>query len=149
MRMVKRMVGHAPRGSAFLWLALAAAMVVTAPVPALAQVGHAPTSSPYRDIRKGHSITVTYGHFGGDGGDFGIGPHDGPIYGIHYDIRTSGTIMAGLGVARGDLQRLIVDPFVERVNRVSGPVDQTVTFADFNLQFNITGGKTWHRLAPF
>jgi hypothetical protein len=28
-------------------------------------------------------------------------------------------------------------------------VDQTVSFAEVNLQFNVTGGKTWHRLAPF
>ena len=57
---------------------------------------------------------------------------------------------SGSGVARGDLQRLIVDPFVALVNRrVSGPVDQTVTFAEVNLQLNLTGGKTWHRLAPF
>jgi hypothetical protein len=28
-------------------------------------------------------------------------------------------------------------------------VDQTVTFVELDLQFNVTGGKTWHRLAPF
>ena len=38
---------------------------------------------------------------------------------------------------------------MELANRVSGPVDQTVTFAELNIQFNLTGGKTWHRLAPF
>ena len=51
--------------------------------------------------------------------------------------------------SRGTLKRLIVDPFVALANRVSGPVDQTVTFAEANLQLNLTGGKTWHRLAPF
>ena len=108
-----------------------------------------PSSSPYRDIRKGHTFTPIYGHFGGDGGEFGIGPHDGPAYGFRYDIRTGSTIQFGLGLAYAELKRLIVDPFVELANRVSGPVDQTVTFAEVNLQFNLTGGKTWHRLAPF
>ena len=117
--------------------------------PALAQVGHKPESSPYRDIRKGHTITALYGHFGGNGGRFGIAPHDRPVYGLHYDLRSGSTIQVGLGVARGKLQRLIVNPFVELANRVSGPVDQTVTFAELNIQFNLTGGKTWHRLAPF
>ena len=42
-----------------------------------------------------------------------------------------------------------MDPFVELANRTSGPVDQSVTFAEANLQLNLTGGKTWHRLAPF
>ena len=71
------------------------------------------------------------------------------MYGLHYDLRSGSTIQVGLGVARGKLQRLIVNPFVELANRVSGPVDQTVTFAELNIQFNLTGGKTWHRLAPF
>ena len=52
-------------------------------------------------------------------------------------------------MTQGDLQRLIVDPFVQVANRVSGPVDQRVTFVEADLQFNLTGGKTWHRLAPF
>ena len=129
--------------------ALVLATAALAPASAFAQVGHEPRSTPYRDIRKGHTFTATYGQFGGSGGRFGIGPHDGPVYGFRYDVRTGSTIQFGLGFARGDLERLIVDPFVELANRVSGPVKQTVTFAELNLQFNLTGGKTWHRLAPF
>jgi hypothetical protein len=117
--------------------------------PLAAQVGHRPESSPYRDIRKGHSFTPTFGQFGGSGGKLGIAPHDGQTYGFRYDLRSGSTVQIGLGFARGDLERLIVDPFVELANRVSGPVKQTVTFAELNLQFNLTGGKTWHRLAPF
>jgi hypothetical protein len=127
--------------------ALVALLVFCSPVAA--QVGHRPESSPYRDIRKGHSFTPTFGQFGGSGGKFGIAPHDGQTYGFRYDLRSGSTFQVGLGFARGDLERLIVDPFVELVNRVSGPVKQTVTFAELNLQFNLTGGKTWHRLAPF
>jgi hypothetical protein len=129
--------------------ALVLAAAALAPSSAFAQVGHEPRSTPYRDIRKGHTFTATYGQFGGSGGRFGIGPHDGPIYGFRYDVRTGSTVQFGLGFARGDLERLIVDPFVELANRVSGPVSQTVTFGEVNLQFNLTGGKTWHRLAPF
>ena len=126
---------------------LALAMLLTR--PAAAQVGHGPESSPYRDIKKGHTFTGTFGQFGGSGGEFGIGPHDGQVYGFRYDLRTGSTVQLGLGFARGDLTRLIVDPFVELANRVSGPVSQTVSFAETNLQLNLTGGKTWHRLAPF
>lgn len=114
-----------------------------------AQVGHAPDKSPYRDIRKGHTFTALYGQFGGSGGTFGIGPHDGPTYGFRYDLRTGSTVQLGLGFAHGNLDRLIVDPFVELANRVSGPVKQSVSFGEVNLQLNLTGGKTWHRLAPF
>ena len=114
-----------------------------------AQVGHAPEKSPYRDIRKGHTFTALYGQFGGSGGEFGIGPHDAPMYGFRYDIRTGSTVQLGLGFSHGNLDRLIVDPFVELANRVSGPVKQSVSLAELNLQLNLTGGKTWHRLAPF
>jgi hypothetical protein len=119
-------------------------------VPSLAaQVGHPPHSSPYRDIRKGHTFTVLGGHLFGDGGQFNIGPHDGDVFGVRYDVRTGGTIQFGVGVAHGSLQRFIVNPFVLLVNRKTGPVKQSVTFADVTLQFNLTGGKSWHRIAPF
>jgi hypothetical protein len=86
----------------------------------VAQVGNPPGTSPYRDIRAGHTVTVLGGYLTGDGGDHNIGPHDGPAVGIRYDIRTSRTIGFGLGIAYGDLQRFIVNPFVTLANRVSG-----------------------------
>jgi hypothetical protein len=123
--------------------------VLLFPVTTAAQVGHSPQSSPYRDIRKGHTFTAIGGYFGGDGGTLGIGPHDGPLYGARYDIRTGGTIQLGFGVTYGDLKRFIVNPYVPEAERRTGPVKQSVTFAEVSLQFNITGGKSWHRFAPF
>jgi len=119
-------------------------------VPAVsAQVGHPPHSSPYRDIRKGHTFTVLGGYFSGDGGQFNIGPHDAAVFGVRYDVRTGGTIQLGLGIAHGNLKRFIVDPFVPLASRKTGPVRQSVTLADVTIQFNLTGGKSWHPIAPF
>jgi hypothetical protein len=129
-------------------LVVAAALAIAAQAAA-AQVGHAPGRSPYRDILKGHSVTALFGHVGGDGGRFGIGPHSGNSYGIRYDIRAGSAVQMGLAFARADLERLIVDPFVALADRTSGPVTQTVSFAEFNLLLNVTGGKSWRRLAPF
>lgn len=128
---------------------LAGFALLLSPTIAIAQVGHPPQSSPYHDIRKGHSFTVTGGYFKGDGGRFGIGPHGGAVFGIRYDIRTAGTIQIGLGLSRGNLERFIINPFVVVANRLSGPVKQSVTFAELDLHFNLTGGKSWHRLAPY
>jgi hypothetical protein len=125
---------------------LAAAALAT---PVQAQVGHRPADSPYRDIYKGHSVTGFGGYLGGSGGEFEIGPHGGAVYGVRYDIRTAGAIQFGLQLAQASLERLIVDPFVELENRVSGPVDQRVSFLEADLQLNLTGGKTWRGLAPF
>jgi hypothetical protein len=71
------------------------------------------------------------------------------VFGGRYDIRTSRTIQFGLGLAHGSLDRFIVNPFVALANRRTGPVSQSVTFAEVNIQFNLTGGKSWRRLAPF
>lgn len=119
------------------------------PAEAGAQVGHLPGESPFRDIRKGHTITALGGLFGGAGGRFAIAPHDGAVFGLRYDIRTGSTIQMGLAFTQGNLERMIVDPFVVVAERVHGPVDQTVSFLEADLQLNLTGGKTWRRLAPF
>src|SRR5215211_5762328 len=122
----------APLGTTARALLLAGVLPLLAGLaaPLAAQVGHRPESSPYRDIRKGHTVTPFFGQFGGSGGRFAIGPHDGPIYGLRYDLRTGSTIQIGLAFARADLERLIVDPFDSLSRRVSGPVDETVTFAE-------------------
>ena len=122
---------------------------LVAPAGLHAQVGHPPGRSPYRDIPKGHAVTPYAGLFGGTGGRFAIAPHDGTVYGLRYDIRTGSALQMGLLFGRGELERMIVDPFVPVAERVSGPVDQSVTFLEADLQLNLTGGKTWNRLAPF
>jgi hypothetical protein len=132
-----------------LWLWVACAWLAPAAGPAAAQVGHLPQSSPYRDIRKGHTFTGTGGYFFGDGGEFGIGPHRGATFGARYDIRSASAVQLGLGFAHGSLDRFIVNPFVRLANRRSGPVSQSVTFAEVDIQLNVTGGKSWNRIAPY
>lgn len=125
--------------------------VILAAVPAtlLAQVGYPPGKSPYRDIPAGHSFTPLFGYVGGGGGPLKIGPHGGAVYGARYDVRADRTLGFGVSVATGQLDRLIVNPFVKLANRTTGPVQQRTTFADLTVQFNLTGGKSWHGLAPY
>jgi hypothetical protein len=125
-----------------LILALAAA-------PLAAQVGHRPDASPYRDITKGRSITLLYGDVGGDGGKIGIGPHNGRSYGARLDLRVGAPLQIGFTVARAELERLIVSAADSIHDRVDGPVSQNLTMGEVALQLNLTGKKTWHRLAPF
>lgn len=129
-------------------LSLCAAVLLW-PALAAAQVGYRPGSSPFRDIPKGHTLTLGAALFGGGGGDLGVGPRDGPVYGARYDIRSVNFFQVGVQIARADLERLVIDPFIRVADRVTGPVSQSVTFAELDLQFNVTGGKTWNRLAPF
>lgn len=127
------------------WVAALSAL----PPAAHAQVGHRPSESPYRDIYRGHTVTGLGGYVGGSGAKFSIGPHRGQVFGVRYDLRTASAIQFGLQLAQADLERYIVDPFVEVANRLSGPVQQRVSFAELDLQLNLTGGKTWRGLAPF
>lgn len=128
-------------------LAILATLAVAA--PASAQVGHPPGDSPFRDIPKGHQLTVFGGYFGGGGGTAEVGPRGGPVFGARYDIRVNSPLQLGLAVSHATLDRYIADPFVTIDERYSGPVEQSVTSFEVGLQFNVTGGKSWHRLAPF
>jgi hypothetical protein len=133
---------------ASLSVTLTLALALLAPRALLAQVGHPPASSPYRDIPKGHTFTPFAAFFAGDGGRFGVAPHNGQVYGFRYDIRTGSTIQMGLLLGHGEMERLILDSLVAG-GLVTGLVDQSTTFVEADLQLNVTGGKTWNRLAPF
>ena len=117
--------------------------------PALAQVGYPPSKSPYRDILYGTTITAMIGHIGGDGGKLRVGAHNGLAYGARFDVRLSTPLQVGAAVTYANLERFIVDADDSVASRVRGPVDQRVILAEAALQWNITGKKTWHRLAPY
>ena len=57
---------------------------------------------------------------------------------VQFADRGSGVASAGQGIAP-----LVVS------NAASGPVQQTVSLLEADLQLNLTGGKSWHRVAPF
>lgn len=117
--------------------------------PAGAQVGHEPRKSPYRDIVKSKSLMFQTGYFGGSGGSLGVGPNSGQTVGGRFDLRLSNTFQFGFSFNRGDLERLIQNPDDSVAKRTSGPVPQTVSFFDIAAQLNLTGTKSWHRLAPY
>lgn len=119
------------------------------PAAVRAQVGHPPDRSPYRDVRFGTSLTFLAGDVAGDGGKLGVGPHGGSSIGLRYDLRVSGPIQFGFSLSRANLVRGLADPDAPVATRFRGPVDQRLTLAGIDLQFNLTGGKTWHRLAPY
>lgn len=115
-----------------------------------AQVGHDPASSPYRTLRYGQFMGLTAGYFNGSGGVIGVAPHKGEVLGFRYEFLGAGTLTLGLAASFGRLQRDIVDAYrpIETTGR-TGPFDQRVVFTEGIFQFNLTGGKTWHRIAPF
>jgi hypothetical protein len=117
--------------------------------PLAAQVGHDPAHSPYRDITHAKTITAFFGDIGGDGGKIGVGPKNGHAYGIRAELRLSGPVTFGVTFAKAKLERFVVSAEDSVDNRVDGPVEQDMTFLEGGLQLNLTGRKSWNRLAPF
>lgn len=113
--------------------------------PATAQVGHPPERSPYRDIRLYSALSPQVSFVGGSGGYLGIVPNSGRLYGLRAEILDNRPITLGLEVAYGELERLII----QLDSTVSGPVSHGYGLIGGNIFLNLTGGKTWRRLAPY
>ena len=114
-----------------------------------AQVGHDPARTPYSDVRHGVWIVLSGGQFFGDGGDVGVAPHDGSTFGLKMAFMANKTVQLNAGFYYGLLGRLIYDPTQPQGQRFTGPVDNDVIWLDGSINFNLMGGKTWHRLAPY
>lgn len=117
--------------------------------PLAAQVGHQPESSPYRDMRIKQTITGFGGYMWGGYGKAGVGPGDGPLGGIRWDIHMGGLASLFLGVSLADLERVLLDPSQPRDTRVVGTAQQAVTVIDGGANLLLTGRKTWHGLMPY
>jgi hypothetical protein len=126
---------------------LAAAALLAAPLAA--QVGRDPARSPYRDILYGNGWTVMAGRVYGDGGPLRLSPNSGTSFSVRYDVRFSGLLQGFVGLSFLGTERQVLAPDDSVAHRFSGPFDATVWVPEAGLQFNLTGPKTWHRLAPY
>lgn len=113
--------------------------------PAAAQVGHPPARSPYRDINLSASLAPQVSFMGGGGGYLGVVPNSGRLYGLRAEILSNRAVTVGVEFAYGEAERLII----QLDSTVSGPVDHGFGLVGANIFLNLTGGKTWRRLAPY
>ena len=128
---------------------LALLLLLGAAAPLGAQVGNPPNKSPYRDIPKKMTLTALGGYIGGSGGFLGLGPHDGPAYGGRFGISVSGPIELSFAVQYADLQGARVYRDLSGNLAVSGSLPSPVWMFETDVQYTITGAKTWHGLAPY
>lgn len=125
------------------------AVLLCIPAVAHAQDTSLNVSSPYREIRNGRYLELIGGKIFGDGGPIPVAPQDGNAFGGRVVFRGKNTVQLGFGAWVANTQRLVVDADDSVATRISGPIDQRLIAGEASLQFNITGGKTWHSLAPF
>lgn len=69
--------------------------------------------------------------------------------GARMNFRGNHSLQLALGVWTASSERYIVDADKSPATRVSGPIAHRLIGGEFTLQLNLTGGKTWHGLAPY
>lgn len=116
--------------------------------PVRAQAGHDPARSPYRDLRYSQFVSLSVGKAFGQGGTIGVGPHDGEVAWLRHEFLADRAVSVGLAGGFARLDRNIAYPD-SVTNPVRGPFRHQVIFAEGTLQLNLTGGKTWHSIAPY
>ncbi len=126
-----------------------AAFVVGGATPLLAQIGYPPTASPYRTIDRGLWVEVYGGRIFGSGGPLLVGPRDGDLVGGRLDLRGKNALQVSFGGWYANTVRNVVNADDSVATRVKGPFAEKMFAFQFGVQLNLTGGKTWHRLAPY
>lgn len=117
--------------------------------PAAAQVGHDPTSSPFRDVTTRQELTLIGGRFGGNPGEAGVGAQPGTIFGLRLGTRLSGPLDLTVTFAGVNSTRYIVNPDSPVTTRTTGPVNYDMLIADLGFTFNLTGRKTYRGFSPY
>jgi hypothetical protein len=116
---------------------------------ALAQVGHRPESSPYRDLQARRVLSFAGGYLNGSSGTAKVGPGGGPFAGARFDLHLSGPAALSFGAGMASLQRIIIDPTWGPENRTLDTASQSILLLDANFDMLLTGEKTWHGMIPY
>ena len=116
-----------------------------------AQVGHDPAHSPYRDILLHSGPVFFVGHLGADRGTAGAGTSNALTLGARYEIPAGRAVHFQFTGAYLHGDRFIIDPRADSSApaRRTGPVKSDLGLFEIGMQLRLTGGKTWHGLAPY
>jgi hypothetical protein len=116
-----------------------------------AQVGHDPGSSPYRDIPLRPGPVVFVGYLTSDRGRVGAGVSNALTFGARYEIPAGRALLFQFNTAYLTGDRFIINPNADSTSpeRRTGPVKSDIGLVEIGLQLRLTGGKSWHGLAPY
>jgi len=130
--------------AAFLLASLAAPLAA----PLAAQMGYPPAKSPYEDLRGRHAITIAPGILLSGDDPAGVGPGNGLMVSGRYEYLLTGPLWLVTRMAYApSLERTVKDPEAAPAARVVGTTTEPLFLMDAGLGFNLTGNKSWHRLA--
>ena len=123
-------------------------VALLAALPAAAQVGHDPASSPYRDLEHKQEITWLVGYVKARHDPAGVAPRSALTTGARYELNLVGPLALSADVTRTFSERTVIDPSKPRATRELGTEGAAVWGADIALALDLTGRKSWHHLVP-
>jgi len=126
-----------------------AGLLLAMPLRASAQVGYLPAQSPYRSIDRGIYVEAGGDRILGSGGALLVGPRDGTGEGLRFVLRGRNALQFSFGIWTAATVRSVIDANDSIARRNKGLFPQRLIGGEFNAQLNLTGGKTWHHLAPY
>ncbi|HET7583645.1 MAG TPA: hypothetical protein VFK13_02000 [Gemmatimonadaceae bacterium] len=130
-------------------LPLVCALLLATASPALAQVGHPPQGSPYRDLEYKQSWTLFAGQFNSNTGAAHVGPDDAAMIGIRYDLRLGASPFSFTSRAMvADNDRTVIDPTRAASAREVGTTPARMLMLDVGLSFSLTGARSYHGFVP-
>jgi hypothetical protein len=133
---------------AAVFAAAFAAATLIAP-PLAAQVGYPPEASPYEDLRGRQAVAVSAGWIVPGGDPAGIGPRNGAMFSGRYELFLTGPLWLVTRVAYAPgLERTVKDPEGVPGTRIVGTETEPLFLLDAGFGLNLTGNKSWHRIAP-
>ena len=125
-----------------------AALALFVASPVLAQVGHEPESSPYRDLEFRQELTPYGGYARARVDDAGVLPQSASIAGLRYELYLGGPVSLTSDLSAMFSDRTVIDPTRPAVSRFVGTETTPVYGADLGIALGLTGRKSWHNLSP-
>ena len=129
--------------------ALPFALLLALASPLAAQVGHLPTESPFEDLRGKQALTFATGILAMAGDPAGVAPRSGPVISMRYELLLTGPLWVQTRVTYAPrLERTYKDPLFTGTENYDGTSRRPLTIADLGFALNLTGNKSWNRVAP-
>lgn len=125
-----------------------AAMLVLAPLGASAQIGHAPSKSPYEDYAVTQTLTLSAGQLLLGKDPAGVAPKNGLVGQVRYDIRLGGPAGLYVRYLGAPSERNELKPTNPRATRVIATPSVFTQVFDGGLNLDLTGKKTYRRFLP-
>jgi hypothetical protein len=125
-----------------------AALALLVASPSLAQVGHEPASSPFKDLEFRQELSPYGGYARARVDPAGVLPQSASIAGLRYDLYIAGPVWLTSDLSAMFSDRTVIDPTKPAVSRFVGTETASVYALDLGFALGLTGRKSWHRLAP-